>query len=422
MIWPTLLRGNRYIWSLLLPVVLLCVLGILTIEATAGIRTGWLAAAARNQLIYAGMGLAGMGAVLLVGYQRLGRWALPLFVLGVVLLAWLVVDHLPLVAEQRNSRRWLKLLGVQIQPSEIMKIAYVLALAWYLRYRRSYRTLPGLIAPFLITLVPMGLILKQPDLGTVLLFLPVLFVMLYVAGAKLKHLAVIVLLGVLCTPVFWFKIRDYQRLRIAGVVLQSTALRDYLRDRPELWDQFASPGTDQDRWRAELNKWESRAGYQLVHSKAAIGSGGATGTGWGRGIFVEYNLLLPEKHNDFIFAMIAYQWGLIGALGVVLCYLVLIVVGCDVATLTNEPFGRLLAVGLATMIGVQAFTNLLMTVGLGPVTGITLPFVSAGGSSLVASFLMLGLLMSIAHRRPMLIARKPFEFDEEAEAVTGGEA
>jgi cell division protein FtsW (lipid II flippase) len=89
-----------------------------------------------------------------------------------------------------------------------------------------------------------------------------------------------------------------------------------------------------------------------------------------------------------------------------------------VATLTNDPFGRLLAVGLATMIGVQAFTNLLMAVGLGPVTGITLPFVSAGGSSLVASFLMLGLLMSIAHRRPMLIARKPFEFDEEAEAVS----
>jgi cell division protein FtsW (lipid II flippase) len=100
---------------------------------------------------------------------------------------------------------------------------------------------------------------------------------------------------------------------------------------------------------------------------------------------------------------------------VVLCFLAIVILGCDIATLTNDPFGRLLAVGLATMLGFQAFTNFFVNVGLGPVTGITLPFISAGGSSLVASFFMIGLLVSVAHHRPMLIARRPFEFDEEQE-------
>ncbi|HSW46918.1 MAG TPA: FtsW/RodA/SpoVE family cell cycle protein [Phycisphaerae bacterium] len=415
MIQSGLLRGGRHIWMLVLPAIFLCAAGVATIDATGGRDAGWLTAAARNQIIFAGVGLVGMAVVLILGYRRLGRIAYPLFVIGVVTLAWLVVDHLPLVAEQRNARRWLKLGGVQIQPSEVMKIGYVLALAWYLRYRKNYRTLPGLIAPFAITLVPMALILKQPDLGTVLFFLPVLFVMLFVAGARLRHLLVIILLGLLCAPVFWFKIRDYQRLRVTGVLLQSTTLRGHLIEHPELWDRFASPGTNLGKWRKELFEWESETGYQLVHSKTAIGSGGLTGAGLGKGIFVEHDVLLPEKHNDFIFAMIAHQWGLAGALAVILCYLALIVIGCDVATLTNDPFGRLLAVGLSTMIGVQAFTNLLMTVGLGPITGVTLPFVSAGGSSLVTCFLILGLLLSIAHHRQMFIARKPFEFDEEQE-------
>ncbi len=413
MILQTLLRGNRHIFGLLLAVAPLCAAGVLTINATTASHGAWLSTAARNQLVY--MGIGAVGTILIVGvvgYRRLGRLAYPLFVLCLFALAWLVLADLPFVAEQRNARRWLRIAGVQVQPSEMMKIAYVLALAWYLRYRSNYRTLPGLIAPFVITLMPMALILKQPDLGTVLLFLPVLFVMLFMAGARLKHLVIIILLGMAATPFFWFKIRDYQRLRIAGVVLQSPSLREYFTERPDVWDRFASPGTNPREWRRQLLDWEVEAGYQLVRGKAAIGSGGLFGEGLGRGVFVEYNLL-PEKHNDFIFAMVAHQWGLVGALVLVFCYLAIIVIGCDVATLTNDPFGRLLAIGLTTMFGVQAFTNLLMTIGLGPVTGVTLPFVSAGGSSLVVSLLALGLLISVAHRRPMLIAPRPFEFDDE---------
>src|SRR5690606_12889769 len=122
---------------------------------------------------------------------------------------------LPLVDAKRAVRRWISLGPVQLQPSELMKTVYVLALAWYLRYRRNYRTLRGLLQPFALTLLPMGLILMQPDLGTVLLFLPVLFAMLYAAGAKTKHLLLVIALAGLASPIFWHYIRGYQRLRVA---------------------------------------------------------------------------------------------------------------------------------------------------------------------------------------------------------------
>ena len=406
----------RYAWVFLLPVLPLCLVGVLTIHATDSSQySSWISPAAFKQIQFVLIGLAGMAIVLIVGYQRLGRAAFPLFVICLMLLALLILDrwvNLSFVEPRRNARRWLLIAGQQIQPSEIMKIGYVLAVAWYLRYRRNYRTLGGLIAPFLITLIPMVLILLQPDLGTVLLFLPVLFAMLFVAGARLKHLTVIILLGLLCAPIFFLKIRDYQRLRITGVLLQSTLLRDYFTDHPEHWDALRSRGTDQGAWWIELTDWKTHGGMQLLHGKAAIGSGGFGGQGWGRGTFVEHNLI-PEKHNDFIFAMIAHQWGLVGSLLLVLCYVCLVVIAFEVAALTDDPFGRLLAVGLGTMIAVQTLTNLCMTVGLGPITGVTLPFVSAGGSSLLANFLSLGLLASVAHRRPMLIANKPFEFDDD---------
>ena len=413
-------------WTLLLAVIPLCAIGVLSIHASsAADQTGILSGDALKQLAFIGVGLAGLLAVLVIGYQRMGRAAYVLFALCIGLLVCLVVDRwidLPFVPIRRNARRWIWVGFTQIQPSEITKIAYVLVLAWYLCFRRNYRTLGGLIMPFGLTMIPMVLIKMQPDLGTVMLFLPVLFAMLFAAGAKGRHLAVIICMGLCCIPLFWFKIAPYQRLRITGVLLQSQGLRHYLgqpptwlEGRPTRWDYLRSGDADSLQWRYELHNWETESGYQLTRSKTAIGSGGPFGQGWGRGIFVEYNFLLPEKHNDFIFAIIAHQWGLVGSLVVLLCYVAIVAFGFDVATLTQDPFGRLVAIGLSSLIAVQTLTNLCMTVGLGPVTGVTLPFVSAGGSSLIASFLCLGLLISVAQRRPVLIANKPFEFDEEAE-------
>ena len=131
-------------------------------------------------------------------------------------------------------------------------------------------------------------------------------------------------------------------------------------------------------------------------------------------MFVESRLpLLPEEHNDFIFAIIGHQWGFVGGALVILAYSMIVVFGIEVATVTNDPFGRLLAIGVIVMIVVQALLNISMTVGLAPITGMTLPFVSAGGSSLWANFLGLGLLVNVAQRRPMLIANPPFEHRDE---------
>ena len=416
---PGLTRPTRHGWGLLLPIVPLCAIGLLSIQAILGSDDGTLAPAVAKQLVFVVTGLGAMIVAVMFGYHRVGRFAYALFGLSLILLLWLVLDRwidLPLVDRTRSTRRWIQFGPGQIQPSELAKIAYVLALAWYLRYRKNYRTLQGLVPPFVLTLVPMALILLQPDLGMVLLFLPVLFAMLYAAGARGKHLLSIVLMAGFCMPFFWTKMRDYQRVRITSVVLQSDQLRAYLKEHPKVWDVFRSSSNEPDAsddWYARLIEWEKDDGYQLIRSKMAIAGGGPLGHGWGQGTFIEYSRFLPEGHNDFIFAMIAHQWGLIGALLLLVCYVILTLFGFDVAMNTNDPFGRLVAVGLSTLIAVQTLTNLCMTVGLGPVTGVTLPFVSAGGSSMVASFLSIGLLISVAHHRPMLIAKPPFEFKEE---------
>lgn len=414
---------SRHGWGLLLGAGVLCAISVLTLQALFSPEpTRVVAGAAVKQAAFAVAGLVAAMATLAVSYHRLGRWSYLLFVLCLLVLAGLQVDRsvdLRFIPERNGARRWIEISSVQFQPSELMKIVYVLALGWYLRYRKNYRTLSGLVVPFVITLIPMGLILVQPDLGTVLLFLPVLFAMLFAAGAKVRHLVLVILMGAMCLPVLWYKLHDYQRLRLVGMVLQSGRLRDYFEQHPDKWSIFRPPGTTEASWRRELTRWETRAGYQLTHGKTAIGTGGIAGQGWARGLFVEYERLLPERENDFIFAMIGHQWGIIGGLVVLACYVLIVVMGFDIATLTRDPFGRLVAVGISTLLAVQTLINLCMTVGIGPITGVTLPFVSKGGSSLIASFICIGLLISVAQHRPILIANRPFEYNEEAEAYGG---
>lgn len=407
----------------LVPTLVLCLLGLATIH---GIEQGKLGTAGeaplRRQMVYMLIGLTLMGLTATTNYERLGRYAYFLYAACLAMLAVIVLDrwvNLPFVPLIRGSRRWIRLGGVQFQPSELMKIGYILALAWYLRYRRNYRNVSGLVGPFLLALAPMILIKMQPDLGMTLILLPVLFVMLFVAGARLRHLSVIVLLALLALPLFWLKMEMYQALRVTAVVLQSPTLRAWIARHPDLWvrigpSEVRRSAEERRRWQIEAAEWEVRRGYQLVRSKAAIGSGGVLGMGWGKGTFVEYDFL-PDKHNDFIFAIIGHQFGLIGCLVVLVCYALIVVAGMDIATLTNDPFGRLLAVGITALLATQVLTNIGMTIGLAPITGLTLPFVSFGGSSAIANFLSIGLLINVAQRRPLRIAREPFTFAEEHE-------
>jgi len=406
------LNLTRLGWGLALPVLLLGAIGLACIHATergpvtghaelpqvAGFaETNWLERIYEvagpltiRQALYFVTGIGLMLVVLRPSYQKLGRYAYPAYAVTLVLLILLAVDRyvdLPLIPVRNGVRRWINLGPLSLQPSEFMKLVLVLTLARYLRFRNSYRRLRGLLIPFVLTLGPMVLILRQPDLGTTLMLLPVLFIMLFVAGARLRHLTLVIGLGCATLPAFYFYgMKDYQRERIQILFKQNV-------DDP---------------------RWQMGPGYQLRQSKIALGSGGLWGQGWGKGVFIESpSSLLPEEKNDFIFAIVGHQWGLVGCVLVILAYTLIVLLGIEVAMLTNDPFGRLLAVVVIVMIVVQALLNISMTIGLAPITGMTLPFVSAGGSSLWANFLGLGLLLNVAQRRPMLIAHPPFEHKDE---------
>ncbi len=396
-------------WAILVAIATLMIIGVSSIYVTdthyASGHDGPDNAA--KQCVFALVSLVLAGVVFRVGYQRIARHAYLLLAIGVVALIPLVIArslHTSFggLTEPRNGAyRWIQLPGFQVQPSEFFKLAYVLALAWYLRYRDSYRRFGGLLIPFIASAIPLALILLQPDLGTVLLMAPVLFAMLFAAGARIRHLAIIVLVGAASVPLLWGQIKGYQRARVTAVLLQSDALRQAVIENP---DRFAGLAT-----KRQALEWAASSGYQLVHSKTAIGSGGIAGYGWGQGIYTNHSLL-PDRHNDFIFSVIAHQWGIVGGLIVLACYVVIVLCGLRIASATTEPVGRLLAVGIVTLIALQVITNVGMAVGLMPITGMTLPFVSHGGSSLLTSFLSLALLVSVAHHRPFLLATKPFDF------------
>jgi cell division protein FtsW (lipid II flippase) len=353
--------------------------------------------------------------ILRIGYQHISRYAYALFFVTLALLVPLLLARVfhtsfgGVTAPRNGAYRWIHLPGFPIQPSELMKVAYVIALAWYLRYRKNYRRLGGLLLPVLMSAVPLGLILLEPDLGTALLLVPVLFSMLYLAGARMRHLLLVVFIGVAAAPIAWRQIKGYQRQRVTAVLLQSKTLRQAVINDPQTYRLLGS--------KRQAIEWAAGSGYQLVHSKNAIGSGGVSGNGWGRGVYVR-GALLPDRHNDFIFAIIAHQWGLLGCLLVLLCYLAIVLAGVRIASATVEPFGRLLAVGMVTLVAAQVLINIGMTVGLMPIAGMTLPFVSYGGSSLLSSFIAVALLVSVSQNKPFLLATRPFEFfDQERQRM-----
>jgi cell division protein FtsW (lipid II flippase) len=313
--------------------------------------------------------------------------------------------ELPFVPIVNGSRRWIRIpLGIgslNIQPSEICKPAYVLALAWFLRYRSNYRSFKSLISPFLLTVAPMAMILLEPDLGTVLLMLPIFFAMVFVAGAKVKHFALILLAALAISPILWHTMQPYQRLRISSALLQSEWLREKAEQHPMIGRILVGSSFSTKRWKGD---WA----FHLIRSKYAVASGGATGYGFRKGPFVKYNFL-PERHNDFIFATISNQWGFIGCIVVLGLYVLLLLCGLEIAVANTDPFGRLLAIGIVAMFAIQVIVNVMMTVGLMPITGITLPLVSYGGSSLVITMACIGLLNNVGRWRPFSVAPRAFE-------------
>lgn len=362
----------------------------------------------KKQLVFAVLGVLAFIAVNLIRYRRLGEISGWIYSAVLVLLAILLLGKyikIPFVPEINGTYRWIRfsVAGRElpaIQPSELCKLAYIMALCWYLRYRSNYRSFKALIGPFVLTMVPIILILLEPDLGTVMLMMPVLFVMIFVAGARVKHLVLIILLAVVTSPLLWLVMEPYQRMRISSIFLQSPAIQRQAEKHPKISKKILG---------SEFNQklWDRKYGYHLLRSKLAIASGRAVGQGYRQGPFIKYDFL-PYRVNDFIFAAVAHQWGFAGCLTVILLFFIIIICGLEISNHNTDPFGRLLALGITVIFAVQVIVNISMTLGLMPITGLTLPLVSYGGSSLLISMISIGILNNIGRARPFSVAPKLF--------------
>jgi cell division protein FtsW (lipid II flippase) len=334
-----------------------------------------------KQVVWVLLSLPVLLASSAISYRLLRFVAWPLFGLSIVLLV--LVFFLP---ARNGAHRWIYLGPVNLQPSELAKLAYILTLADYLMYRENYRRFFGLFVPFVLTLIPVGLILREPDLGTSLVFFPILFAMLFAAGARPRHLIAVGLLGVLCLPALWWGMSAEQKSRVTAVFSQR--------------DGGPAPRGD---------------GYHLHQSKQVLAFGGTFGSEWtGMTLTDPLAYHLPAGRTDFIFCLIGERYGLSGTLLAMLIYAVLFARGLMIAAATREPFGRLLAVGIVALLATQVLINTGMTVGLMPITGITLPLVSYGGSSLLATSVALGLLLSVGLRPGYEITHEPFRFRSNA--------
>jgi rod shape determining protein RodA len=349
------------------------------IAAALGLMlSGWLAIARSDeiagvqnhlvgqQIVWSVVGLAAAIAIALVDYRRLSRHAAPAY--AGITIALLATYAFPAV---NGAHRWIRVGGIGIQPSEFAKLVFIVALARYLVHRDVAASfLSGVLCPLALAIVPMLLILKEPDLGTSLVFLPVLFAILWAAGARARDLICLALAGIMLLPLLWSQMSREQRSRITA-----------------LWKQNAprDPATVD--------------GFHLDQAKRMLALGGA----WGSYFAAEeedspalLSVHVPEPHTDSIFCVLGERFGLVGA-GLLLTLYVTLVGSClQVAAQSEEPFGRLLAVGVAALFGAEALINTGMLVGLLPITGLSLPLISYGGSNLAAHLLALGLVIGVA--------------------------
>jgi rod shape determining protein RodA len=311
------------------------------------------------------LGIAAVAAMVLVSidYRTLARWACWGYALGLLaLIAVLLAGRSAL-----GARRWISVGPVGLQPSELFKLVFIGTLAVYLAARESHR--PGwdrVLVPLALTLPAVALIVKQPDLGTALTLLPVAAALIIVGGARWRHIGLLAGGGLAVLPAFWFLLRDYQRERILVYVDPS---RDPLG-----------------------------SAWNVIQAKITIGSGQLGGKGLFGGTQSRL-AFLPERHTDFVFAAYAESWGFLGAVALLIVYVLLVFRGFEVAASARDTLGTLLATGATVLLATQALVNLGMVTGLLPVVGIPLPFVSYGGSALLTAVGAVALIANVRMRR-----------------------
>ena len=318
-----------------------------------------------RQVTFSLIGLAVMVVVATFNYRRLRAWAFPLYLAG---LAMLVAVLTPLGASAKGAQRWINLGFFQLQPSEFMKLAVLIALAFFLSERRGY---PGGKAVFwsvVMVLIPATLIYKQPDLGTLLVLMALLLTLLVVGGTRARVVFIIILLGV---------------SSVIGV-LHAHVLKEYQLAR---LTAFLDPSSD-----------KARTGYNLDQALNAVGSGQLTGKGLFKG--TQTNLdFVPEVQTDFIFTAVGEELGFVGSVVLLGLFAIFLWRGLRIAMMSKDLFGTMLAAGVVAMLAFQMFVNIGMTIGVSPITGIPLPFVSYGGSSMITTYIATGLLLNVHMRR-----------------------
>lgn len=320
---------------------------------------------ALSQFLNMLIGLSVMWAVAQLPPQKLMRFAVPLYVLGVVLLLLVFLFGVKV----NGAKRWLPLGFTRIQPSEILKIAMPLMLAWYFHKHEAVLKFRHYAVAGLLLIIPFALIAKQPDLGTAILVGAAGFYVIFFAGLPWKVIVGMVAAAATAAPFVWTMLHDYQRKRILTLIDPST-------------DPLGS-------------------GYHIIQATIAIGSGGAFGKGWLGGTQTHLEFI-PERHTDFIFAVFSEERGLLGNSILVVLYTLLIARGMMIAANASTLFSRVLAGSITLSFFTYAFVNMGMVSGILPVVGVPLPFMSYGGTALVTLFLALGILMSIQTHRMLV--------------------
>lgn len=316
-----------------------------------------------RQLFWALIGFAFFMGVPLIGYRTFLSMANLLYAISIVLLLVVLIGgdtHL-------GAQRWIQVGPMALQPSEIAKMSVIMVLANYLGSHQPWENESRIILTAVgIVLLPLVLIIKQPDLGTSLLLVPITFVLLFLWGLRFRYILFALIPAVLSAPLFWHFLKAYQKKRILV---------------------FLNPNLD-----------PLGAGYTALQSRIAVGSGGLFGKGFLEGTQVQLKFV-PEHHTDFIFCVIGEEWGFVGALALLIIYGFLFRSVFQIISHTTDFKAKLLGAGIVTVLFAQVFINIGMTIGYMPVTGLTLPLVSYGGSSFLATSIGLGMLLSIHKER-----------------------
>ncbi|CDB53354.1 MAG: rod shape-determining protein RodA [Alphaproteobacteria bacterium] len=344
-------------FSYVMFIVILAAIGIVMLYSAAnGNWSPW----AINQLIRFGMGFAVMIVLALTDIKLLLRYAYVFYFITLILLVVVeVAGHTGM-----GATRWINLGFIKLQPSEFMKIAMVLVLARYFHTSslQSIESVRGIIPPLLMAIFPAFLIVLQPDLGTALMLIFTTAAMFFVVGVQIWKFVVVFIGGLITIPFAWHFLHDYQQNRVLT---------------------FLNPERD-----------PLGAGYHIIQSKIALGSGGVFGKGFLKGSQSHLNFL-PEKHTDFIFTMLSEEFGLVGAVLVVILNILILAYSYSFALKSTSYFGKLLAIGLATNYFMYVFINIAMVLGLLPVVGIPLPLISYGGTVMLSIMASFGIILCV---------------------------